>query len=49
MYHKFVAPVGAVAAGGGVLGHSVWMIVAGATAVVAGAALIGLLPRLRSR
>lgn len=49
MYHKIATPVGAVAAGGGLVGHSVWMIVAGATVFIAGAALLGLLPKLRSR
>lgn len=48
MYHKVAVPVGAVAAGGGVLGNSLWMIVAGSTLAVAGIAVASLLPRWRT-
>lgn len=48
MYHKVAVPVGAVAAGGGVLGNSLWMIVAGSTLAVAGIAIASLLPRWRT-
>lgn len=49
MYHKVAMPVGAVAAGGGIVGHSVWLVVAGATLAVAGLAVMSLLPKFRSR
>jgi hypothetical protein len=49
MYHKVAMPVGAVAAGGGIIGGSLWMVVAGATLLVAGLAVMSLLPKLRSR
>jgi len=47
MYHKVAVPVGAVAAGGGIVGGSVWMVVAGSTLAIAGVALVSLLPRRR--
>lgn len=49
MYHKVAVPVGAVAAGGGVVGDSVWMIVAGSTLAIAGIAVASLLPRWRTK
>lgn len=49
MYHKVAMPVGAVAAGGGIAGGSLWMIVAGSTLVVAGLAVVSLLPKFRRR
>jgi hypothetical protein len=49
VYHKIAMPVGAVAAGGGVVGHSLFLIVAGATILVAGAAFFTLVPKRRSR
>lgn len=49
MYHKIAMPVGAVAAGGGLAGHSLWMVVAGATLSVAGLAVMSLLPKFRSK
>lgn len=48
MYHKVAVPAGAVAAGGGVLGNSVWMVVAGSTLAIAGLAIASLMPRWRS-
>jgi hypothetical protein len=48
MYHKIV-PVGAVAAGGGVIAmgmNSVGMVVAGATILIAGLTVIGLMPKI---
>ena len=49
MYHKVATPVGAVAAGGGILGGSLWMVVAGSTLLVAGLAVMSLLPKFRFR
>ena len=49
MYHKVAMPVGAAAAGGGIAGGSLWMIVAASTLVVAGLAVVSLLPKLRTR
>jgi hypothetical protein len=49
MYHKVSMPVGAVAAGGGLLSSSLWMIVAGSTLLVAGLAVVSLLPKFRFR
>lgn len=49
MYHKIALPTGAVAAGGGVAMGSLWMVVAGATLIVAGLAVFSLLPKFRSR
>jgi hypothetical protein len=49
MYHKVAVPVGAAAAGGGVIGGSLWMIIAGSTLLVAGLAVISLLPKFRFR
>jgi uncharacterized membrane protein YccF (DUF307 family) len=49
MYHKVAVPVGAVAAGGGLIGNSVWMIVAGSTLAIAGLAIFSLMPKLRSK
>jgi hypothetical protein len=49
VYHKIAMPVGAVAAGGGVMGGSLWMIVAGSTLLVAGLAVMSLMPKLRKR
>lgn len=49
MYHKVAVPVGAAAAGGGVIGGSLWMIIAGSTLLVAGLAVVSLLPKLRFR
>lgn len=48
MYHKIVAPVGAVAAGGGIIGQSLWLVVAGGTLVAAGLALMSLMPKRRA-
>ena len=49
MYHKIAMPVGAVAAGGGIVGGSLWAVVAGATLLVAGLAVMSLMPKLRRR
>jgi hypothetical protein len=49
MYHKIAMPVGAVAAGGGLVGGSLWMIVAGSTLLIAGLAVMSLMPKLRRR
>ena len=49
MYHKVAVPVGAVAAGGGVLAGPLWMVVAGATLLVSGLAVMSLMPKLRRR
>lgn len=49
MYHKIAMPVGAVAAGGGIIGGSLWAAVAGATLIVAGLAVMSLMPKLRRR
>ena len=49
MYHKVAVPVGAAAAGGGIIGGSLWMIIAGSTLIVAGLAVISLLPKFRFR
>jgi len=49
MYHKVAMPVGAVAAGGGVIGGSLWMIIAGSTLIVAALAVTSLLPKFRFR
>jgi hypothetical protein len=51
MYGKGVIPIGAAATGGGVAASAglsgLWVIVAGATLVVASLAMVSLLPRLR--
>jgi hypothetical protein len=49
MYHKVAVPTGAVAAGGGIAGGSLWMIVAGSTLIVAALAVVSLLPKFRNR
>jgi hypothetical protein len=49
VYHKIAMPVGAVAAGGGMIGGSLWMIVAGSTLLVGGLAIMSLMPKLRRR
>ena len=49
MYHKVAMPAGAVAAGGGIAGGSLWMIVAGSTLIVAALAVVSLLPKFRTR
>lgn len=49
MYHKIALPTGAVAAGGGIVAGSLWMVVAGATLIVAGLAVASLLPKLHYR
>jgi hypothetical protein len=49
MYHQVAVPVGAAAAGRGVLRGSLWMVIAGSTLIVAALAVMSLLPKFRFR